>query len=55
MCQRLEVSRSAYHQWAKRGLSPRAQKDREIVKQIKVIHEECRQTYGRRRLWLNAL
>jgi putative transposase len=51
MCQRLEVSRSAYHQWVKRGLSQRAQQDVLIVNQIKVIHEEYRQTYGRRRLY----
>jgi putative transposase len=42
----LSVSRSGYYEWLSRPESPRAQENKMLLKQIRQIHEESRETYG---------
>lgn len=46
MCQALDVSRSGYYAFVDRPESTRSQKNRELVKTIKAIHEASRRAYG---------
>ncbi|SEG49180.1 putative transposase [Thermomonospora echinospora] len=45
-CRVLGVSRSGYHDWAGRPVSAREQRNQELTKLIKEIHEESRGSYG---------
>nr|WP_046472538.1 IS3 family transposase [Allosalinactinospora lopnorensis] len=45
-CRVLNVSTSGYYAWRNRPESPRAQRNKEITKMIRTIHEESRGTYG---------
>lgn len=51
MCRALQVSKSGYYDWRKRGLSQRAQRDAVLTQQIKAVHEASRRTYGSPRVW----
>ena len=51
MCQVLDVSTSGYYTWIKRPLSQRAQRDEELLRKIRVIHERSRETYGMPRIY----
>lgn len=42
----LNVSRSGYYEWLARPQSPRVQENELLLKQIRQIHEESRETYG---------
>lgn len=46
MCRVLGVSRSGFHAWAKRPLSPRAIEDERLTERIRQIHEQNRGVYG---------
>ena len=50
MCQRLQVSRSGYYAFCRRGLSARRQQDRVLDDKIEQIHRHSRGTYGRPRV-----
>jgi putative transposase len=50
LCQVLQVSRSGYYAWLRRGLSLRQQTNAQMLAEIKVIHQHSRQTYGVRRV-----
>jgi putative transposase len=49
LCRALGVTRSGYYAWQRRPLSARAQQDRQLTRQLRVVHAESRQTYGRPR------
>lgn len=49
-CRVLAVSRSGCYDWVGRGASPRDQENELLVKQIKQIHTESRETYGSPRI-----
>jgi putative transposase len=51
MCRLLEVSRSGFYAWQRRGHSGRAERDRELVHQIGQIYQRSRGTYGSPRIW----
>ncbi len=53
MCEALEVSVSGYYAWVKRPESARHQENEQIVAQIKVIHQQSRETYGSPRIYLD--
>ncbi|MGH3696773.1 MAG: IS3 family transposase [Pseudonocardiaceae bacterium] len=40
------MSRSGYHDWISRPVSPRHQEDELLLKHIKQIHVDSRETYG---------
>ena len=50
LCRALCVTRSGYYAWRDRPPSARARRDRELTTQLRVVHAESRQTYGRPRL-----
>jgi len=50
MCRVLEVSRSGYYAWLKRGPSVRAQANAALLEAIETIHEESDGTYGAPRM-----
>jgi putative transposase len=45
-CEVLEVSRSGYHAWLKRPLSPQANRREALAAKIQVIHQENLRVYG---------
>jgi len=45
-CRVLHVSRSGFYEWCSRPVSPREQENELLLKHIKQIHAESRQTYG---------
>jgi putative transposase len=46
LCRVLDVGRSGYYAWARRGVSARARADEALTAQIAQIHEASRRTYG---------
>lgn len=46
MCRVLDVARSGYYAWVRRGVSTRTQADQLVTAQIMTIHQQSRQTYG---------
>jgi putative transposase len=50
MAKVLGVSRSGYYQFIRRPPSKRAQENERLLKEIKVIHQESRATYGSPRI-----
>ena len=46
MCRLLKVSASGYYAWRKRPESARAERDRELMPEIRRIHEASRGVYG---------
>ena len=50
LCKALDVSVSGYYAWKKRPESKRKQQNKEIVEQIKIIHQQSRPTYGSARV-----
>jgi len=51
LCRCLRVTRSGFYAWAKRGLSPRAQRDVVLRTKLRAFHAASRGRYGRPRLW----
>jgi putative transposase len=50
LCQCLGVTRSGYYAWQARGSSRRQQRDAQLTRQLRVLHADSGQTYGRPRL-----
>ena len=50
MCKVLEVSRSGYYKWLKRGPSKRSIENKELTEKIRKIHDKSKQTYGSPRI-----
>jgi transposase InsO family protein len=46
LCRVLQIARSAYYAWARRGVSARAQADATLATQIAAVHARSRRTYG---------
>ena len=53
LCTALDISVSGYYAWKKRPESKRKQQNREVVEQIKLIHQQSRQTYGSPRVYVD--
>jgi len=51
MCQFLNVSRSGYYEWVKRGESRRKTNDRQLAARIQSIFEQSKQRYGSPRIY----
>ena len=51
MCRLLEVSRSGFYAWLKRGPSERSRQDEALSIEIKALHERSRRTYGSPRVF----
>ena len=50
LCKRLQVSRSGYYAWCKRGPSRRQRESNRLMVEIRAAHEQSRGTYGYRRI-----
>lgn len=50
MCRALQVSRSGYYDWRKRGVSNRTKTNRELLKSIEGAMQRSRRTYGSPRI-----
>lgn len=50
MCRVLDVSRSGYHDWTVRGVSPRESEDAHLLERIKDVFKDSKETYGSRRV-----
>lgn len=50
LCQVLQVSVSGYHHWRRRTVSDRAQANRQLVDEIRTIHQASGGTYGSPRI-----
>lgn len=50
LCRVLDVARSGYDAWRRRGVSARQQADRQLSEQIGTVHQQSRQTYGSPRI-----
>lgn len=50
LCRVLRVSEQGYYQWRRRPVSRRAERDKELLSQIRTIHAESKQSYGRIRI-----
>ena len=49
-CRLLDVSTSGYYAWQRRGMSARAEADRELLAMIQAIHASSHGTYGAPRI-----
>ena len=50
MCEIMQVSRSGYYSWRKRGKSSRQQERERLLPKVKTIHRQAKETYGARRI-----
>lgn len=50
LCRVMQVSRSGYYAWLKRPESNRSRENRQLVEQIRDIHQQSRHTYGSPRI-----
>jgi len=50
MCRFFEVSRSGYYDYVK--LMSRPEKDAELAEEIRILQQNCFDTYGYRRMWM---
>ncbi len=50
MCQTLGVGSGGFYAWLKRPESPRSQKNRQLLMEIKAVHKRSRKTYGSPRI-----
>lgn len=46
MCRVLGVSSSGYYRWLRQPHSQRAQQNQQLLRQIEMVHQQSRQTYG---------
>ena len=51
MCRVFKVSSSGYYEWCQRTESVRHQRDRQLLVEIKKIHDQSRQAYGYVKTW----
>jgi putative transposase len=57
LCKVMQVSRSGYYHWKKRGTSAREKERSQLIPRVRSIHQDSKATYGSRRMAqeLNAL
>ena len=55
LCEALDVSRSGFHAWLRRGPSARAMADEEVATKIRASFVGSARTYGARRVWRDVL
>ena len=46
LCKTFGVSRSGYYDWQKRAVSETTQKNKTLLGEIEVIHDQVKQVYG---------
>ena len=51
LCRCMQVTRSGFYAWTRRGLSARARRDVELRTKLRAFHAASGQVYSRPRLW----
>ena len=51
MCRVLQVSRSGFYAWERRGTSPRTQANQALIERMRILHYQTREAYGARKMW----
>jgi putative transposase len=51
MCRVLQVSRSGFYAWARRGPSQRTQANHALLVRMRILHQQTREAYGARKMW----
>jgi len=51
MCRVLQVSRSGFYGWCRRGPSVRTQANQHLTERIRGLHQQTREAYGARKMW----
>jgi putative transposase len=51
MCRVLQVSRSGFYAWQRRGTSARTQADQRLIERMRVLHQQTHEAYGVRKMW----
>jgi transposase/putative transposase len=51
MCRVLQVSRSGYYAWQRRGPSARTQANQQLLARMRILHQQTREAYGARKMW----
>ena len=55
LCEALDVSRSGFHAWLRRGPSARARSDEDLTVKVRASFVGSARTYGARRIWRDVL
>jgi len=55
LCEALDVSRSGFHAWLRRGPSARARADEDLTAKVRASFIDSARTYGARRVWRDVL
>jgi len=50
LCEVMQVSRSGYYRWKKRGQSARKKERAKLIPRVRSIHQQSKATYGSRRI-----
>ena len=51
MCRVLQVSRSGFYAWQRRGMSTRTQADQRLIERMRFLHHQTREASGARKMW----
>jgi putative transposase len=51
MCRVLQVSRSGFYAWQRRGTSARSQANQRLLDRMRLLHQQTREAYGARKMW----
>ena len=51
MCRVLQVSRSGFYAWQRRGTSARTQANQRLIDRMRILHQQTREAYGARKMW----
>lgn len=51
ICEVLQVSRSGFYPWQRRGTTPRSQTNQLLIAWMRVLHQQMREAYGTRKRW----
>jgi putative transposase len=51
MCRVLQVNRSGFYAWQRRGTSARTQANQRLIARMRVLHQQTREAYGARKMW----
>lgn len=51
LCRVLQVSRSGFYAWQRRGTSARTQANQTLMDRMRILHQQTREAYGARKMW----
>ena len=51
MCRVLQVGRSGFYAWQRRGTSARTEANQRLIDRMRILHQQTREAYGARKMW----